>query len=599
MRVPIGAYCALLIAILGTGCRSVWREPPYAPLLLLSQARPQPRPAVNQHGYALRPVLSTPAALQSAQEFSQSAARAELSGSTQSTDNHFHAALAAWTALHELPAGTDDYQLAWETYHTSLARLLATASSAGRFLPGQGLVVQSSQGLTFVPIAVRGGVWRNEDAQVIHPTGSYRQKALSRQYRAEGWGVPVVVERRLATATRVEEQFLTPGAMFAATAILRPCAAGGAVLELIDSLHPDPAALQDLQPLANDLSAPFALRLHTSPELQSDWLSFFGVDLPTSEGLFFLEPYQQGKIPVVMVHGILSNPTSWVDMANDLRATPGFANRFQLWAFRYPTGAPFLESASRLRHDLSRAASIADPAGQDPALRQMILIGHSMGGLVCELQAANSQDRLWNAVANRPFSAIVATPAARRALQDMFFFEPQPNVRCVISLAAPHRGSNWADRPIGRLGAALASPDPERVARHEQLMSLNPGVFSEEVTARVPTSIDMLDPDSAILAAIAALPKSPCVDVHTIFGYGRTRLTSGQGDGIVSVDSALSPHATSQIGIDASHTNIHRKVEAVDEIVRILDERLTRFMVGQTASQVPIAATHDAACQAK
>ena len=35
----------------------------------------------------------------------------------------------------------------------------------------------------------------------------------------------------------------------------------------------------------------------------NDWLSFFGVDMPTEQGLFFLEPYQPGKIPVVMVHG--------------------------------------------------------------------------------------------------------------------------------------------------------------------------------------------------------------------------------------------------------------------------------------------------------
>jgi pimeloyl-ACP methyl ester carboxylesterase len=273
-----------------------------------------------------------------------------------------------------------------------------------------------------------------------------------------------------------------------------------------------------------------------------------------------------------LVHGVLSNPTAWGDLANDLRGGPGFAAHYQLWAFRYSTSAPFLESASRLRRDLYRATATVDPAATDPAMKQIVLVGHSMGGLVCELQAASSENRLWNAIANRPIGQIVASQEARQALQEMFFFDPQPNVRRVISIGSPHQGSDWAVRPIGRLATALAERDADRAARHEQLIESNPGVFSDEVTARVPTSIDMLRPDSALLKAIASLPTSPCVKVHTIFGYDRENLFDGAGDGVVPVNSALTPKAASQLGIEASHTTIHRRLETVDEIVRILIE---------------------------
>jgi hypothetical protein len=201
-----------------------------------------------------------------------------------------------------------------------------------------------------------------------------------------------------------------------------------------------------------------------------------------------------------------------------------------------------------------------------------------MGGLICELQAASSQDRLWNAISNRPFYSIVANDETRRALQEMFFFDPQPNVRRVISVAAPHRGSNWAVRPVGRIGALLSQPDPARVARHEQLLRDNPGAFSEEVGSRVPTSIDMLNPDSEILNAIASLPTSPCVDIHTIVGYGQGALWQAPGDGVVAIESALSPKAVSQVGIEASHTTIHRNLESVVEIVRILNERAAGYV---------------------
>jgi pimeloyl-ACP methyl ester carboxylesterase len=497
--------------------------------------------------------------------------------------------MSSWTVLHQIDASTEQYRAAWETYHTSLARLLTTAREGGRFISGQGLNIQTSGRTAVVPLSLHSCVWRTEDVGALYPVGEYRTKALSRVYRYGSWGVPVVVERRRPPVLYPEEEFLTPGTMFAATALLRPSPLGGAVLELFDPLHALPCSAPLGKTLARDISAPFALRLISSPEIQSDWLSFFGVDMPTREGLFFIEPYQRGKIPVVLVHGVLSNPTAWVDLANDLRAVPGFSDHYQLWAFRYSTSAPFLESASRLRRDLYRAVAIVDPASADPALSQIVLIGHSMGGLVCELQAASSQDRLWNAIANRPMGQIVASQEARQALQDMFFFVPQLNVRRVISIGSPHQGSSWAVRPIGRLGAALAQPSVDRAARHELLLESNPGVFSDEVTARAPTSIDMLRPDSALLKAIASLPTSPCVKMHTIFGYGRENLIDGAGDGVVPINSALSPKAASQLGIEASHTTIHRRLETVDEIVRILSEHRAAYVasLAQANSAMP------------
>jgi pimeloyl-ACP methyl ester carboxylesterase len=583
----------LLIAILGTGCQS-WREPRYSPLISAFRLDPGGWPLATGSASTRTAAYGTgDAALAEARDFAADAGLAELAGSADSTDAHCQTALASWTALAASAPGTETFQAAWDAYHTSVTRLVTTAREGGRFVAGQGVTVNSAGGQAIVPLVVYSSVWRREDVQAVHAVGEYRVSSLSRQYVTSGWGVPVVVERRCPTGTRVEEEFINPGTMFAATALVRPCAIGGATLELFDLLHPAPGGAPPVTPLARDLTAPFALRITCSPQLRRDWLAFFGVDTPTRDGLFFIEPYQPGKIPVVLVHGLLSDPLALVDMTNDLRAVPGFADRFQLWGFRYSTEEPFLESASLLRRDLYRAYATIDPAGQDPALGQTVLVGHSMGGLICELQAASSQDRLWTAVSTRPFHTIVATYEARRSLADMFFFNPQPNVRCVISVAAPHRGSSWAVRPIGRLGAALAQPDAERTARHEQLVRDNPGAFSEEVVNRVPTSIDMLNPNSAILAAIGSLPTNPCVEYHTIVGYGRTNLFEGEGDGIVALESALSPRAGRQTGVDASHVTIHRRMESVSEIVQILNERWAKYCGELSLMAMPVAPEFD------
>src|SRR6185437_8867600 len=106
--------------------------------------------------------------------------------------------------------------------------------------------------------------------------------------------------------------------------------------------------------------------------------------------LVMLAPYQPGKIPVVFVHGLLSDPTTWITLGNSLNSQPWFRERYQVWAFRYPSGVPFLISAATLRRELNAAIAASPGAAEDPAVSQMVLIGHSMGGLISKLQVTDS-----------------------------------------------------------------------------------------------------------------------------------------------------------------------------------------------------------------
>ena len=148
-----------------------------------------------------------------------------------------------------------------------------------------------------------------------------------------------------------------------------------------------------------------------------------------------------------------------------------------------------------------------------------------------------------------------------------------------------------ATRPIGRLGSLLAQTEPARAERHEQLMRDNPGVFSEEVAGRVPTSIDMLNPQSAILRTIETLPANPCVRFNTVYGYGKFNLAGEEGDGVVTMESAVTPRAESQVGLRASHASIHRQPETVVEVVRILREHLQQFDATATSGCGPVWST--------
>ena len=142
-------------------------------------------------------------------------------------------------------------------------------------------------------------------------------------------------------------------------------------------------------------------------------------------GLFMLEPFDPGKIPVLMVHGLWSSPMTWMEMFNDLRSFPEIRDQYQFWFYLYPTGQPFWVSARQLREDLAQARAVVDPRHQAPALDQMVLVGHSMGGLVSTLQTLESGNDFWAVLSDRPFEELQAEDETRQQAGRDGFLPPE------------------------------------------------------------------------------------------------------------------------------------------------------------------------------
>jgi hypothetical protein len=205
-------------------------------------------------------------------------------------------------------------------------------------------------------------------------------------------------------------------------------------------------------------------------------------------------------------------------------------------------------------------------------MSQMVIIGHSLGGLLTKLQVTSSGNELWEAAANQPLSTICTDEATRADLAAAFYFEPSPDVSRVIFIATPHRGSMYAQLCIGRLSSALVEPPAIWRARHEQLIRDNPGAFRSDLSRRVPTSIDLLEPDSETLQATMRLPYRPGVALHSIIGDDRWTCGQGRSDGVVSVSSAQLEGVQSELFVDAQHTHVQRRPETSREVTRILLE---------------------------
>ena len=154
-----------------------------------------------------------------------------------------------------------------------------------------------------------------------------------------------------------------------------------------------------------------------------------------------LHPYRRGRVPVVLVHGTASSPARWADMVNELQNDPVLRGRIQFWLFTYNTSQPILLSASELRESLRTTIAELDPDGQDPALRHLVLIGHSQGGLLTRLMVTDSGTRFWDASRRCLWRKWRSRPPRARCSRRRMFFAPLPYVKRVVFIATPHRGS--------------------------------------------------------------------------------------------------------------------------------------------------------------
>ena len=109
-------------------------------------------------------------------------------------------------------------------------------------------------------------------------------------------------------------------------------------------------------------------------------------------------PYERGKVPVVLIHGLWGSPRNWDRMIEDLEADPALRTRFQFWTVRYASGDSIPYSAHLLRQSLRRARRVFDPDGTDAAFERMVVVGHSLGGILAKMMVQSGGPRLWQTV---------------------------------------------------------------------------------------------------------------------------------------------------------------------------------------------------------
>lgn len=474
------------------------------------------------------------------------------------------------------------YRTACDIYNGGLDRIIRAAKANGQILPDVPLKLKLSDSEVNLKVTLRDSPWLPADIDEILPASDFEVSGLPTKSYQYGLGVPLIGVHHPDKPGMASEKFYPPEMGFPLTGYLRPnsrlrdtanrpSGPRECTLELIDPVQTHVVGSAPSQfPIEADLTTPLAYMWSRTDLRRYQWNGLFRPGSAMSRAnLMLLRPYEPGKIPVVMVHGLISTPLAWIPMINDLLRDPVIQDRFQFMLYMYPTGVPVPIAAAGLRESLEQARQMYDPDGADAAFDKMVMIGHSMGGLLSHAMAIDSGDKFWQLNSDRRFSEIEGEPEVLAELERYLFFKPLPFLKRVVFLATPHRGSEFSRNVIGRVGTSLIS-DPDHVSSLlAKLIKTNPDAFDSRQFRRMPSSIETLDTSSPILKAMLVMQPNPETSFHSIIGALRPGPIETRTDGVVPYLSSHLEDVESELMVRSDH-GVQKDPATILEVRRIL-----------------------------
>jgi pimeloyl-ACP methyl ester carboxylesterase len=293
------------------------------------------------------------------------------------------------------------------------------------------------------------------------------------------------------------------------------------------------------------------------------------------DNVFLMGPYRPGRIPLVLVHGTASSPARWAQLLNEIINDRELYQRYQVWMFTYNTGNPVLYSAGILAQGLRGVVSELDPEGKDPALRKMVIIGHSQGGMLTKLTAIDSGQRFWESTFTVPLDQLDVSPEARELLQRSLFFEPLPFVHRVVFIATPHRGSYRAGDRIADLLRKLISLPFAIITPLQEVVDRSPEAIAKRgIGNEVPRSTDNMNPNSGFVRLYSSIPIAPGIIAHSIIAVDNPEDPQEEwSDGVVAYSSAHIDGVASELIVHSGHST-QETPQTIEEVRRILLENL-------------------------
>ncbi len=509
-------------------------------------------------------------------------------------DFYLSSAIFAWMYL--FGPGTDplpdpyrrSFREACEFYNRGLALGLTSFSDTNRLVRLADGTRNLPLGDVKVSVDASAFPWPLTQFYEILPSSEYWIRGISVRNHESGLGAPLICVFGRKHSSQL--QGTVPGTVFGRfDGSLSSLTNGTAKLSL--ELY-SPHVTQEVTvnekkiPLEADLSTPLAYSLNDSRVWNLGFQQFLNPLERVKSGIYNTEPHLPGKIPVVFVHGTFSSPVWWVEMMNTLSADRILRQRCEFWYYIYNSGNPIAYSAANFRTALSDAVQRYDPKGQDPAMQQMVLVGHSQGGLLAKLAVTDTRDALWCTACDKPFDQVKLSDKERKELQAAFFFAPLPFVKAVVFIATPHRGSYMSTSFVRSLVSYLISFPDGVVQTSKSLLQLG-GIVHQPFATRgtIPSSLDGMSPENPFLLALANCCVTNPVACYSIIPINGDDQPPAGRDGVVAYSSAHLDYAKSELIVHSNHS-CQGRPETIEEVRRVLLEHIATIDAAHAAPTV-------------
>ncbi|HZJ93946.1 MAG TPA: alpha/beta fold hydrolase [Thiopseudomonas sp.] len=419
------------------------------------------------------------------------------------------------------------------------------------------------------------------------PASSLTFKGLRNQYRRDGVGAELVAvtAKRVVNKNSREDAFSeTP--FPAVTAVLR--FPGDTLEEVLDTknvelLGFDPYRRNSVNlagvqvPLAANFTSGYGLWLARSGFAKQSLLTLVGRgEVLEQPRVYLMQPYDPNRRVIIMLHGLASSPEAWINVANEVLGDETLRKNYQIWQVYYPTNAPLTFNQHAIRQAIQETLQAFDSNGNNRASKDVVLIGHSMGGVLARLLISESGDAFWKPLVKLYGLEGDRKEKARKKLKDYVWFKPMPQASRAVFIAAPHRGTPFAENRFSRWAAGVIKLPVSMLGRMTEIAQLlvDPSSASGAPLTRPLNSISNLSDQDPFVRLAANLPISNYVPYHSIIGNDTPDLSLEQSsDGVVPYKSSHLAGAQSEKVIRSWHS-VQETPEAIVEVRRILHTHL-------------------------
>ncbi len=326
-------------------------------------------------------------------------------------------------------------------------------------------------------------------------------------------------------------------------------------------------------PLAANYTAAYGLWLANSDFSSQSLGTLFGKgNILEEPRIYLMQPYRPELKTIILVHGLASSPEAWVNTANEIIGDEQLRRHYQIWQVYYPTSVPIAINRYDIADAIEKTFDHYDPQRKNPASHSGVIIGHSMGGILSRLLVSDSGDTLWQALNDLHPMDEKQQAEAHEKLDNYAYFKHLPEISRAVFIAAPHRGTPFADKTIARFVASLVKLPINIVQKvADTTKTVFGGKATEEPTMN---GVDNLSEKDPSIQAFAKLAISPTVTYHSIMGNDTPDVPLAESsDGIVPYRSAHWDGAASEVIIPSGHS-VQENPQAIIEIRRILHEHL-------------------------